>query len=103
VSTDGSMSKDLNLEIAFEEFQQNAEKYQPIDVREEYEWEELLPGTQNIPFEKLIENPKILKKEIQYLLICDNGIKSKIITKSLREKFGFSNVFSLKGGANSLK
>ena len=58
---------------------------------------EHITGSRNILYGELIVYPfKYLKKNENYLLICDYGLKSKKVSEILNKE-GY-NTYSLKGG-----
>ena len=55
-----------------------------------------IEGAINIPYEKLIKEPKILDKNKKYYIYCQKGITSLKIVKYLNS-IGY-NTISIKGG-----
>ena len=70
-----------------------------IDVREEWEYEEVNIGAQNIPLGHLPEKLEAIShlKEIEFIVHCRTGGRSTTARKYL-EKQGFTKVRSLAEG-----
>ena len=73
-----------------------------IDLREKYKFNKKhLSNSKNIPFSYLLINPSdYLKKNEEYVLICDKGIQSRMVSIILN-KDGY-HTYSLKGGIQKL-
>lgn len=76
---------------------------QPFDVRNEGE---IANGTVrdaiNIPLGKLQEGLKVLDKSAHYYVYCAGGYRS-MISSSILEKNGFTNLTNVEGGINAIK
>lgn len=72
-----------------------------IDVRDPAELAIVqIPGSENIPYEKIIANQVTFNPQDEMVFICRNGVRSqRIVNKLLAE--GFEKVFNLKGGTNA--
>ncbi|MCC6690839.1 MAG: molybdopterin-synthase adenylyltransferase MoeB [Bacteroidia bacterium] len=73
------------------------EKFQLIDVREEYEHELKNIGGELIPLGNLLDNLSKIQKGIPVIIYCQSGLRSKKAAELLSEK-GYKNIFSLKNG-----
>ncbi|PKO18193.1 MAG: molybdenum cofactor biosynthesis protein MoeB [Chloroflexi bacterium HGW-Chloroflexi-10] len=84
-----------------EEMIKNNQKIRIVDVRETVESEiARIPGSESIPFERLLslfENQDTSQKVV---FICRTGIRSMRAVRLLRQA-GQSNVFNLSGGTNA--
>ena len=90
--------------ISAEIFAINVEKEgQPLDVRNEGEVAHgTVSGAINIPLGKLSEGLKTLDKNDHYYVYCAGGYRSMIST-SILEKNGFTNLTNVEGGMNAIK
>ena len=71
-----------------------------VDIREEYEREGYsIEKALAVPMGVLAEEVGQFSKSNNYILFCQSGNRSTNMTKILRTK-GFSNIYSLEGGAN---
>jgi len=79
------------------------EKYELIDIREEYEREEYAhPKALHIPMAKIIDEAENLSQDVNFVIHCQSGNRSEKIVKMLHAK-GHKNFLSLDGGANELQ
>ncbi len=86
--------EDLNLAI------KNGEKIQIIDVRNPVEQEIVkIPGSVNIPFERLANLYKNPGNDFKSVFVCRTGVRSARAVKKLRDE-GETNVFNLREGTN---
>lgn len=88
-------------EISVEELKKKIEakeNFQLIDVREIWEHEEKNIGGELIPLSEIISQGKKISKEKQVVIYCKTGVRSAIAIQRLQEKFGFNNLYNLKGG-----
>jgi rhodanese-related sulfurtransferase len=76
----------------------NKEDFQIIDVREPFEYEVSNIGGENIPLAGvLIEADKISKNK-PVIIQCRSGSRSAAAIMQLENKFGYTNLYNLKGG-----
>ncbi|MES1197654.1 MAG: molybdopterin-synthase adenylyltransferase MoeB [Chitinophagaceae bacterium] len=88
-------------EITAEEFynlQVTGEQYQLIDVREPDEYETVNIGGELIPLATVVANADKIKKDLKVIVHCKMGGRSASAIRELEEKFGFENLYNLKGG-----
>lgn len=90
--------------VSAEEFAKLIEKEgQPLDVRNEGE---VVHGTVKdaitIPLGKLMEQSKFLDKNAHYYVYCAGGYRS-MVSSSILERNGFTNVTNVEGGINAIK
>ena len=88
-------------EISSEElnsWQNNGENFQLIDVREPFEYEIVNIGAELIPMGNIIENESKISKDKKVVIHCKSGIRSAKAIRDLEDKFGFDNLYNLKGG-----
>lgn len=70
-----------------------------IDIRENYDFRKgHIKNSRNINSVKLLNNPtNYIKEDKEYYIICYSGVKSKIVTSTLKKQ-GFNNITNLSGG-----
>ncbi|QEC42529.1 molybdopterin-synthase adenylyltransferase MoeB [Pseudobacter ginsenosidimutans] len=79
-------------------WQVNGEQYQIIDVREPHEYEIVNIGAELIPLATVAANADRISKEKRVVVHCKMGGRSAKAIRELEEKFGFDNLYNLKGG-----
>ncbi|MEO7523840.1 MAG: molybdopterin-synthase adenylyltransferase MoeB [Ferruginibacter sp.] len=88
-------------EISVDEFAQwkdEGEDIQVIDVREPVEYEELNIGALLIPLANVLDNHDKIDRKKKVVVHCKMGGRSAKAIRELEEKFGFDNLYNLKGG-----
>ena len=94
----------MKLTITKPEFEKNKSEALIIDVRDNWEHQQLkkLPNSINIPFLELISEPEKYIKDKNQLVItyCNFGNRSGQAAQILREK-GYLRAFVLEGGAEN--
>jgi len=88
-------------EITVQELEQlkdKGEDYQLIDVREPYEFEISNLKGQLIPLGQIEEHVDQINSNIKVVVHCRSGVRSAQAIESLEKKFGFKNLYNLKGG-----
>lgn len=83
---------------ALYKWQVNGEPFQLIDVREPYEYDIVNIGAELIPLASVAEQAGKFKKDIPVVVHCKMGGRSAKAIRELEEKFGFTNLYNLKGG-----
>ena len=76
----------------------NKEDFQLIDVRESYEYDAANIGGELIPMNMIIDNPESIRRDCKTILQCRSGNRSAVAIQHLEAKFGFTNLYNLKGG-----
>ncbi|NUM51237.1 MAG: rhodanese-like domain-containing protein [Flavobacteriales bacterium] len=87
-----------------EEFQKILDTKQDveiIDVREEYEYEELNIGGKNIPLNEVMKNLDKINTNKPIIFCCNSGRKSAAIAHTLAKKTGLENVFTVEVGVSA--
>lgn len=74
------------------------EDVQLIDVREPYEVEIAEMGGDLIPLKTVLENADKISRDKKVVVHCRSGKRSADAIKKLRKKYGFDNLYNLKGG-----
>lgn len=80
------------------ELQEKGVTYQLIDVREPYEYDIVNIGAELIPLATVVEQAGKINKNMPVILHCKMGGRSAKAIRELEDKFGFNNLFNLKGG-----
>ncbi|MFH5885679.1 molybdopterin-synthase adenylyltransferase MoeB [Halalkalibaculum sp. DA3122] len=76
----------------------NGEDVQLIDVREPYEAEIAEIGGELIPLDHILDQADKIDRQKKVVVHCRSGQRSADAIKKLREKYGFDNLYNLKGG-----
>lgn len=72
--------------------------FQLIDVREEYEFDEVNMKGQLIPMGEIMDNIDKISKDKQVVIHCRSGKRSATVINALEAQHGFTNLYNLKGG-----
>lgn len=72
--------------------------FQLIDVREDYEFEIANLGGELIPLGTVLQHVEKINKDKQVVVHCRSGKRSADAIRVLEERFGFDNLYNLKGG-----
>lgn len=80
------------------ELQVKGEPFQLIDVREPYEYDIVNIGAELIPLATVAEQADKINKDQPVIVHCKMGGRSANAIRELEEKFGFTNLYNLKGG-----
>lgn len=72
--------------------------YQLIDVREPYEYEIVNLGGELIPLKTIEESIDKIRSNKKVVIHCRSGARSAKAIETLERKYGFSNLYNLKGG-----
>jgi adenylyltransferase/sulfurtransferase len=83
---------------ALYELQVKGEPFQLIDVREPYEYDIVNIGADLIPLATVAEQADSVNKDIPVIVHCKMGGRSAKAIRELEDKFGFTNLYNLKGG-----
>ena len=84
--------------IEFNDWQQRGEDFQLIDVREPHEYEIVNIGALLIPLGTVLANVERIDRNRKVVVQCKTGNRSGKAIRELEEKFGFENLYNLKGG-----
>ena len=72
--------------------------FQLIDVREEYEFDEVNINGDLIPMGDIMDNLDKISKDKQVVVHCRSGKRSATVIGALENQHGFTNLYNLKGG-----
>ena len=89
--------KEITVQELYE-LQVNGEPFQLIDVREPYEYDLVNIGAELIPLATVAEHADAISKVKPVIVHCKMGGRSAKAIRELEEKFGFTNLYNLKGG-----
>jgi sulfur-carrier protein adenylyltransferase/sulfurtransferase len=76
----------------------NKESYQLIDVREPYEYEIANLDGDLMPLNAIEEFVGKISRDRKVVIHCRSGVRSAKAILTLEEKYGFENLYNLKGG-----
>ncbi|AUC15674.1 dinucleotide-utilizing protein [Tenacibaculum sp. SZ-18] len=85
-------------EITFQELQQKLEKYNLLDVREDWERSQHHIGGQHIPLGQISERFTEILNDKPLVVYCKSGIRSKFAIEFLEEQPVSYELINLKGG-----
>lgn len=80
------------------EWQVKDEPFQLIDVREQHEYDLVNIGAELIPLATVAANADKFNRDTKVVVHCKMGGRSAKAIRELEEKFGFTNLYNLKGG-----
>jgi adenylyltransferase/sulfurtransferase len=80
------------------QWQVQGKKFQLIDVREPHEYDIVNIGAELIPLATVAKNVDRIDKDIDVVIHCKSGARSAKAIRELEEKFGYKNLYNLKGG-----
>jgi sulfur-carrier protein adenylyltransferase/sulfurtransferase len=80
------------------DWQVKGEKFQLIDVREPHEYDIVNIGAELIPLTTVSEKADHFARDKKVVVHCKMGGRSAKAIRELEEKFGFDNLYNLKGG-----
>ncbi len=72
--------------------------FQLIDVREEYEFDEVNINGELIPMGEVMDNIAKISKDKQVIVHCRSGKRSATVIGALESQHAFTNLYNLKGG-----
>lgn len=79
----------------------NNEPHQLIDVREQAEVDTASIGGEHIPMGLIVANIDKISRDVPVVIHCRSGGRSGAIVDALEKRFGFTNVYNLKGGISA--
>lgn len=80
------------------DLQVKGEPFQLIDVREPHEYDIVNIGAELIPLATVADNSDRIDRDKKVIVHCKMGGRSAKAIRELEEKFGFTNLYNLKGG-----
>ena len=91
-------------EITVQELKQKLDQHediQLIDVREDYEYDISNLKGELIPLGTVLDNVDRISKDKPVIVHCKSGKRSASIISILESRYGFTNLYNLKGGINA--
>lgn len=76
----------------------NQEDFQLIDVREEFEFDICNLKGELIPMGNVLNETDRISKDKPVIIHCKSGGRSGVIINELEKRFGYTNLYNLKGG-----
>ncbi len=80
------------------QLQVHGEAFQLIDVREPHEYDIVNIGAELIPLATVADNADRIYRDKKVIVHCKMGGRSAKAIRELEEKFGYTNLYNLKGG-----
>ncbi len=74
------------------------ETFQLIDVREPHEYDICNLQAELIPLGTIISEADRIRKDIPVIIHCRSGARSAAAINELEKRFGYDNLYNLKGG-----
>ena len=72
--------------------------FQLVDVREDYEYEEMNLNGLHIPMGEVLDRASEIDKNKQVVVHCRSGKRSASVINALEAQHGFTNLYNLRGG-----
>ncbi|HTB24967.1 MAG TPA: molybdopterin-synthase adenylyltransferase MoeB [Puia sp.] len=79
-------------------WQVNGKPFKLIDVREPSEYQIAQIGGELIPLATVADHADLIPRDIDVVVHCKSGARSLKAIRELEDKFGFKNLYNLKGG-----
>lgn len=89
--------KEITVE-ELNELQKNDVDFQLVDVREHYEYDIANLGGELIPLGEINDTFNRISSEKKVVVHCRSGVRSAQAIEILETKYGFNNLYNLKGG-----
>ena len=80
------------------DWQVRGKKFKLIDVREPSEYKIVQIGGELIPLATVSDHKDQIPRDIDVVVHCKAGVRSLKAIRELEEKFGYDNLYNLKGG-----
>jgi adenylyltransferase/sulfurtransferase len=78
--------------------QEQGADFQLIDVREPHEYEQSNLGGELMPLGTLLSVSDQIRQDVPVIVHCRSGARSAAAINELEKRFGFTNLYNLKGG-----
>ncbi len=79
-------------------WQVTGKPFKLIDVREPSEYQIAQIGGELIPLATVADHAELIPRDIDVVIHCKSGARSQKAIRELEDKFGFKNLYNLKGG-----
>ncbi len=93
--------KEIAVKELFQWIKTGKKNYQLIDVREDFEPEIATIGGKRIPLKDIDSALEYLRSDKKAVFYCRSGIRSARAIEQLENRYGFENLYNLKGGINA--
>ena len=80
------------------DWQVKGKPFKLIDVREPSEYKIVQLGGDLIPLKTVADHIDQIPRDIDVVVLCKSGVRSLKAIRELEEKFGYENLYNLKGG-----
>ena len=101
LNLNGQSNKEEVKEITVSELKSlkdNNEEFQLVDVREQYEFDICNIDGELIPLGEVLDHVDQISSDKKVVVHCRSGARSATAINQLEKKFGFENLYNLKGG-----
>lgn len=89
--------KELSVQDLYQLIQ-DKQDFQLVDVREPYEYDIANLGGELIPLNQIEDQIGMIATNKQVIVHCRSGKRSQQAIKQIEKKYGFTNLYNLKGG-----
>lgn len=96
-NNDTSDVKEVSVQ-ELSQFKNEGQSYELVDVREPFEFEIAQIGGKLIPLKQVEERVEEIPFDKKVVVHCRSGVRSAKAIKQLENKYGFQNLYNLKGG-----
>ncbi|MGB1319123.1 MAG: ThiF family adenylyltransferase, partial [Flavobacteriales bacterium] len=96
-NNDTSDVKEVSVQ-ELSKFKDEGQTYELVDVREPFEFEIAEIGGKLIPLKQVEERVEEIPFDKKVVVHCRSGVRSAKAIKKLENKYGFQNLYNLKGG-----
>jgi rhodanese-related sulfurtransferase len=72
--------------------------FQLIDVREDYEYDEVNLNGHHIPMGEVMDRIEEVSRDKKVVVHCRSGKRSATVIQALESQHGFNNLYNLQGG-----
>jgi len=86
----------------FKNLQKKNNKFQIIDIRESYEYEDGALTNENIPLDKMMSSLNKIKRDCPVIIYCQTGKRASAIIYMLEKEYKLENLYNLEGGYNAI-
>jgi rhodanese-related sulfurtransferase len=84
--------------LELKELIDNNSDYQLIDVREPHEYDECNLKAVLLPLSSILSEIEKIRNDVPVIIHCRSGSRSAAAISELEKRFGYTNLYNLKGG-----
>ncbi|MCE2846548.1 MAG: rhodanese-like domain-containing protein [Sphingobacteriales bacterium] len=92
------MSNQEKTVLELKALQDEGHPFQLIDVREPHEYDMANLGGELIPLGTVVNEKDKIRQDVPVIVHCRSGARSAAAISELEKRFGFTNLYNLKGG-----